>query len=396
MVLPHASAGHDADLHEGLPDLSQLPLVTRTLVQTSAAFDIGLRTAVASVIAASLLPQFADPRFGRRERRMLEFYAELAARGDVAASFPAPGPLPRVRRSKAVLSVRVRNGEVNILRFDSPFEAVNPRMRDRYGRFRPNRVAEAQHWRHFDAPRPTLCVIHGFMSSPYLLNGQFFALPWWFRQGYDVLLYTLPFHGGRRERGFYSGHGYFAHGVSVLSEAMAQAVHDFRLFVDYLEATGVPQVGVTGISLGGYTTALLAAVEPRLAVAIPNVPVADLATLFPQWVPAGTLFEVARRLGAYPSEHMDGALAYHSPLTYKPVVPFERRLIITGLGDRLAPPEQSELLWEHWDRCRLYWFPGNHIGHVNQSTYLRRMARFMFGNGFAPREWLPRPSNVAG
>ena len=52
-------------------------------------------------------------------------------------------------------------------------------------------------------------------------------------------------------------------------------------------------------------------------------------------------------------------------------------LIITGLGDRLAPPEQAELLWEHWDRCAFHWFPGNHILHVSQPDYLRRMTRFM-------------------
>ena len=55
----------------------------------------------------------------------------------------------------------------------------------------------------------------------------------------------------------------------------------------------------------------------------------------------------------------------------------DRRLIITGLGDRLAPPEQAEMLWHHWDHCALHWFPGNHILHVSQPEYLRRMTRFL-------------------
>jgi len=262
-------------------------------------------------------------------------------------------------------------------------------MRKRYAGFKGNEVAHAQHWRHHAGPRPTICVIHGFMGSTYLLNGQFFSLPWFFREGFDVLLFTLPFHGPRRERGSpYSGYGYFAHGMSVLNEAMAHAVHDFRMFVNYLESQGVPQVGVTGLSLGGYTTALLAAVEPRLAVAIPNVPVSDMSSLFSAWTPAGTLLEFGARVGLVPREGLRRSLAFHSPLNYEPVVPKERRLIITGLGDRLAPPSQSELLWEHWDRCKLFWFPGNHIGHINQAAYLRRMARFMRGHGFAPEAWL--------
>ena len=45
--------------------------------------------------------------------------------------------------------------------------------------------------------------------------------------------------------------------------------------------------------------------------------------------------------------------------------------------DRLAPPEQAEILWNHWDRCAFHWFPGNHVLHVSQPDYLRRMTRFM-------------------
>ena len=61
-----------------------------------------------------------------------------------------------------------------------------------------NRTAWAQHWRHHDGPRPTLVVIHGFMADPYWVNSRFLALPWFYKQGYDILLYTLPHHGRRR------------------------------------------------------------------------------------------------------------------------------------------------------------------------------------------------------
>ena len=45
--------------------------------------------------------------------------------------------------------------------------------------------------------------------------------------------------------------------------------------LDELERRGTPSFGVTGISLGGYTSALLAAIDTRLAFSIPNVPVAS-------------------------------------------------------------------------------------------------------------------------
>ena len=67
--------------------------------------------------------------------------------------------------------------------------------------------------------------------------------------------------------------------VHPLAVALDLELHDFRIFLDYLESEGVNKVGVTGISLGGYPSALLASVEERLEFAIPNVPVVSLADL---------------------------------------------------------------------------------------------------------------------
>jgi hypothetical protein len=78
------------------------------------------------------------------------------------------------------------------------------------------------------------------------------------------------------------------------------------------------------------------------------------------------------------------SIAVHSPLNYRPVVRKDRLMIIGGLGDRLTPPEQTELLWEHWGRPRLHWYPGNHLLHSGRGAYLREMRRFMVGAGFAP------------
>jgi pimeloyl-ACP methyl ester carboxylesterase len=165
-------------------------------------------------------------------------------------------------------------GRVHNIRFNSSFEAVNPALRDQCRGYERNNVVRAQHWLHDDGPHPTLCVIHGFMGSPYLFNGLFFSLPWFYRSGYDVLLYTLPFHGKRAEKySPFSGYGYFAHGFAGFAEAMAQAVHDFRSLIDYLEFTGVDRIALTGMSLGGYTSALIASVDDRIQAVIPNVPV---------------------------------------------------------------------------------------------------------------------------
>ncbi len=378
---------HPADPQTGLPEKRELSLRTRAIVEASAFADIGLRTFAASMVTASVLPMALSRGKLRQEREDLEFYRDLARAADVERSFPAPHPEHPVRARRITpIPLRGQAGTVELLSFESRFEAVNPAMRERYAAHDRNRIARAQHWRHTDGegPRPTLCVIHGFTASPYWVNSAFFSLPWFFHNGYDVLLYTLPFHGRRQSRTSpYSGHGTFAHGFANLNEAMAQGVHDFRVFTSHLLGTSASQVGVTGLSLGGYTSALLGAVEDRLQLVVPNAPVTDFPSVMRAWHPAGQILAGAMRLGGVPRDEVDDALRFSSPLTYAPKVAKERRMIVAGLGDRLAPPEQTEWLWEHWDRCRMHWFPGNHVLHVNRVAYLREMQDLMASVGFA-------------
>jgi pimeloyl-ACP methyl ester carboxylesterase len=374
-----------ADAPHGLPDRSELTARQRLIVDLSAIADIGLRTFVASLVGVAMIPPLGATLLRRsatrRERENLRFYAELAAAKDPAMSFPAPTEAPRIHSRPAnPVAEWLANGRVHNIKFNSSFEPINPAMRESWARLERNNVVRAQHWRHDDGPHPTLCVIHGFMGSPYLFNGLFFSLPWFYRSGYDVLLYTLPFHGQRAEKySPFSGYGYFAHGLTGLAEVMAQAVHDFRSVIDYLQFTGVEKIALTGMSLGGYTSALIAAVDDRLEAVIPNVPVVSVEAEMDSWFPANKLFALGRLIGGFSVEEFAAAAAYHSPLNYAPLIPKERRLIITGLGDRLAPPEQAVALWHHWDHCALHWFPGNHILHISQPEYLRRMTRFMRG-----------------
>ena len=170
----------------------------------------------------------------------------------------------------------------------------------------------AQHWRHDDGPHPTLCVIHGFMGSAYLFNGLFFSLPWFYRSGYDVLLYTMPFHGRRAEKcSPYSGYGYFANGFAGFAEAMAQAVHDFRSLLDYLEYTGVDRIALTGMSLGGYTSALIACVDDRIQAVIPNVPVVTPDKPVDEWFPANYAGRAWRPRSAGTDDELSTAAAMY-------------------------------------------------------------------------------------
>ncbi len=382
--VPGAFEGADiAAGADGLPPRSALSRRQRLVVEASAVGDLALRTWVASLLATTVAPVVVATALRQAEsgseRGQLNFYAELGAERDPAKSFPPPTALPRVSsRPASSLAEWIARGTVDNIAFPSSFTAINPAMRKQWAGWESNNIVRAQHWRHDDGPRPTLCVIHGFMGSSYLANGRFFSLPWYYRSGYDVLMYTLPFHGKRAEKlSPFSGYGYFSGGLSGFAEAMAQAVHDFRSIVDYLRHTGVDRIALTGISLGGYTSALVASVDDRLEAVIPNCPVVTPAKLFDEWFPANKLVGLGLRLAHISHDELTAGMSYHCPLNYQPLLPKDRRMIITGLGDRMAPPDQAVTLWRHWNHCALHWFPGSHVMHVSQLDYLRRMTAFL-------------------
>lgn len=351
-------------------------------IRATAAVDRVLRTGLGVLISAGMAPTLWSRAGARRELELLRFYQPFADRADAAEVFPRPAKPQRMHRSR-VRKRLFQSSDVprELLSFDSDYRPLCPQLRERYTRHRPNCVAHAQHWSHPDGPRPTLIFLHGYFLSPYPVNSRAFSLPWFYKKGYDILLYTLPFHGDRRARHeCYSGQGYFSGGLSGVNEAMRHAVHDVRVLIDYVLDRGAPSVGVSGLSLGGYLSALLAAVDERLAFSIPNSPVVSPIDMALEWRPTGPLMRWTMRRHGIGLQTLRHGTALHSPLTYEPVIDADRLMIIGGAGDRFTSPHFVRLLHEHWPGSHLHWFPGNHILHLQQGDYLKLMKAFMDRN----------------
>jgi len=134
---------------------------------------------------------------------------------------------------------------------------------------------------------------------------------------------------------------------------------DLRRLLAWIRAQGAPRVGVYGLSLGGYTTALFASLEADLACAIAGIPAADflrgatrvMTGLDALWMQRlGVNLDMARQV-----------LRPISPLALEPKVPKERRYILGATGDRLVTPDQVRDLWVHWDRPRIAWGAASHL-----------------------------------
>jgi hypothetical protein len=268
----------------------------------------------------------------------------------------APPPLekPLVRRRQ------VRGIAFDHVSFESGYEPhADEPGRERWLSYVPNRIAHAWMARHEGGPRPWLVCIHGYQMGWPLIDLSAFP-PEFFhhRLGLNLLLPVLPLHGPRRV-GRRSGDGFITGDALDTIHAEAQAMWDIRRLLAWVRAQGAPAVGVLGLSLGGYNTALLASLDDDLACAVPGVPLTDFARAIYRHGPPLHLRDAAHH-GVLEAMLRDVKRVI-SPLDLAPRVPHARRYIFGAVADRLVPPDQVRDLWLHWERPRIEWYQGGHL-----------------------------------
>ena len=111
-----------------------LTLRQRLIVDSSAIADLGLRTALASVVGAAMVPRLAMAALNKSEaaelRDALTSTPNWRAPKDAEVCFPAPTEAPRISSRPAnAVAEWIAHGRVHHIWFNSSFEPVNPAMR---------------------------------------------------------------------------------------------------------------------------------------------------------------------------------------------------------------------------------------------------------------------------
>ena len=222
-----------------------------------------------------------------------------------------------------------------------------------------DRPAQAAVLRHRGAPRPWLVCIHGFGTGMPRADFLAFHVARLHRQlGFNLALPVLPLHGARRGP---DSPMLLSYDLASSIHGLAQAAWDVRRVISWIRSTSDTPVGLYGVSLGAYTAALVAGLEPVDAV-VAGVPAVDIPDLFARHSPR-RLARSARAAGLL-GPAADTALRVVSPLAVAPRVPPAGRTIYAGLGDRFVPTRQAVSLWEHWGSPELRWYPGGHVGFI--------------------------------
>ena len=348
-------------LTSALTSLRQEPLVEEVPPPRPSA-RLAAKVAMDDALLASLaitapLPEPEDhERLIAEVEQALELYRERGWLDKPESYHIRPPALedPEIRPA------RVARVPYEHLRFESGYEPPQDLpARERWLSRLPNRTAHAWVLRHRDRPRPWLVCIHGYqMGHPAVDLRAFRARRLHRKLGLNVVLPVLPFHGPRKV-GWRSGDGYITGDYLDLLHAEGQAMWDLRRILSWIRSQGAPAIGVYGLSLGGYNTALLAALEEDLTCAVAGIPATDFTRLTWRHGPR-LLIRHAERLGIV-RDDIQRLLSVVSPLVLRPRIPHSARYIFGGTADRLIPADQVHDLWLHWGRPRVAWFQGSHL-----------------------------------
>ncbi len=369
--------------HLPVPSMHPPPAMPEKLIAlTARGADRVLMAALRRLFLARRPP--TEPAAFERMLTRLERYTNPALLVDPDQVMPAPERAPRLmilqqQPLRRVLASGGReSGFAEHARFTTPYAPLDPEYAAEFTADPELHDVHVWSWRHREPARASLLLTHGWGVGPWWMHRFEYDVPYLFhRLGLDVYFYLAPYHGRRKPaRARFSGELHPSPDLVRSNEAFIQTVIELRAVISAILARNEAPLGMMGSSLGGYTSALLASIDDRLDFVIPVMPPASLAHLFWDHGEGDPVRRSVEQLGMT-RERYHQLWSLHSPLSYTPKVPWDRRMIVTALGDTVVTAEHTRDLWEHWDRPRHFRFPGGHAWQLRSSLYHREVGRFL-------------------
>jgi hypothetical protein len=299
---------------------------------------------------------------------------EVYHQAGMAGFFPLPVGLPEVRTERRWSLPGLTSDD---LVFESLHEPLEPAFASRYrDHYAACHKVFARRVRPRD-PQRKLLYLHGYMQPETmveevgLLGGLALAL------NAEVIQLQPPYHGRRRPKGsHFSGQLYWTADLVRSLEALRQSVHDARALLGWMRDRDDRPVGVTGISLGGFLTAVLTCVEERFAFSVPLIAHMDLGALVADAPVLGRMRRDLSALGWQPGDFTAwlGSLGWDE---LRPLLPPEDIQIFAASQDGFFDPVRVEAMWRRWGEPEIRWYDTSHMGFIPRlPLVVNQMRRF--------------------
>jgi pimeloyl-ACP methyl ester carboxylesterase len=295
-------------------------------------------------------------------KRLLEQYGDPGLVEKPETFFTEPPPAKAIRQD-----VRAR---VFDLCFPSDYQPFNGDVGAEYLAHQRNSTCAARMLRTKQESRGTVILLHGYLGGMYVFEERIWPIAWFLERGFNCALFTLPFHASRGRP--LSQPVFPGSDPRITIEGFRQAIHDLRRFIGWLEQEQLGPTGVIGMSLGGYTSALLATIERRLAFVVPFVPLASIARF---------ALDRGRFVGSPEQQNrqhelVDLVYRVVSPLARPARVPPSGRLVVAGRADAITPLHHARMIAEHFE-APLETFAGGHLMQLGRGRAFDRIGSML-------------------
>lgn len=310
-------------------------------------------------------------------QRFLALYDRERFLREPDAFFAPPPPPMGITQS---LVAKERGGETLDMTWSSGYRPFCRDIAEEYLCHELNCTAAARLFLHERRRRHAVILIHGYLGGAHVLEQRVWPVRWLFESGLDVALAVLPFHGVRGARRFFARPTFPNSDPRLTVEGFRQAIHDLRSLIRWFREDGAESVGVMGMSLGGYTAALLSTVERDLSFVVPFIPLASIADFAKERGKlTGTPEEQAEQ-----HRLLDAVHRVVSPLARPTHVPARGRLVIAAAADRITPVSHAQRLAQHLS-APLDLFEGGHLLQLGRRRGFRAVGRMLNHLGLLPR-----------
>jgi dipeptidyl aminopeptidase/acylaminoacyl peptidase len=243
------------------------------------------------------------------------------------------------------------------LRFPSPIvspDAANNTVHAEY--FQPKLAGK----------RPAVVVLH-ILGADFALSRYFAARL--ADRGVAALFLKLPYYGERRPQG--GNQRFLSTDIDRSTLSMKQGICDIRRAESWLASrpeVNPNRLGVTGISLGGITSALAAAVDPAIGRGAFLLAGGGLDEILwemdePEARQYRKLWLAAGRTRA----ELKALTTPYDPSTYADRLVGKKILMMAGNIDEVVPPSSARALWQAAGKPPIRWFD---CGHYSAAGFL--------------------------
>ena len=256
-----------------------------------------------------------------------------------------------------------------LLVFESGFEPIEPRFRDRYYAHRDYRPLHTVYARRLRPPgsegRPRLVYLHGYMQPETVVEELGLLAVMAKQLHVEVIHVQVPHHGRRRlPSSRLSGDLYWTSDMVRSAEALRQTLLDARAVIAWLRAEDSARpIGVAGISMGGVHSLALACLEPQLDFAFPCIAHMDIAAMTADAPVLGAMRQRMREDG-WTQESFARGVGRTAWSQLELAMPSERVMLFAAERDGFFRPALVRQMWRRFGEPAIRWYPTSHMGFI--------------------------------